>query len=261
MGFANRMKFFQRVWDKCRGKDVIPQNPVATHYGDKFVYAGAEAEAILARSLERKHSLLVARFGRTELKIVDWFMRHMSLHQIDYPARRIRQFVNNAGFFGADPRLLTRFSCEFLAIAGGIDILGVWFVINERQICDDCLGSGAQLVALDSLTPGPVFVSPWTRHLAGKKVLVVHPFVDSIRRQYEKREALFANPDVLPEFALITLKAYQSLVNHNPENHATWFDALDDMKRKIDAIDFDVALIGAGAYGMFLAHRVPQQAA
>ena len=37
---------------------------------------------------------------------------------------------------------------------------------------------------------------------------------------------------------------------------ADWFAARDSMKRQIDKIDFDIAIIGCGAYGMFLAQYV-----
>ena len=48
--------------------------------------------------------------------------------------------------------------------------------------------------------------------LRGKKVLVIHPFAETIQHQYEqKRTLLFKNPDVLPEFQLETIKAVQSL--------------------------------------------------
>ncbi|WP_274095727.1 hypothetical protein [Riemerella anatipestifer] len=36
----------------------------------------------------------------------------------------------------------------------------------------------------------------------------------------------------------------------------TWFDALEDMKNKIDLVDFDVAIIGCGAYGLPLASYI-----
>jgi hypothetical protein len=95
--------------------------------------------------------------------------------------------------------------------------------------------------------------NPWSRVLAGKKVLVVHPFADTIADQYSrKRTALFANPLVLPEFELKTIKAVQSIAN-NKSQFLTWFDALDHMKAQIFVTDFDIAIIGCGAYGMPLA--------
>lgn len=90
---------------------------------------------------------------------------------------------------------------------------------------------------------------PWSRALRGKKVLVVHPFTDTIRSQYEKRPFLFANPEMLPEFQLLTYRTMSSFAG-NKVPFATWFDALDKMCDDISKIDFDVALVGCGAYGM-----------
>lgn len=95
---------------------------------------------------------------------------------------------------------------------------------------------------------------PWTRALKGKKVLVIHPFAQTIEKQYAKREYLFpSNPDILPEFELHTIKAVQTIAGRSDERFATWFDALDWMKSEVDKVDFDVALIGCGAYGFPLA--------
>lgn len=57
----------------------------------------------------------------------------------------------------------------------------------------------------------------------------------------------------MPEFKKLTvIKAVQSIAgNKVPFN--TWFDALDYMKSEMDNSDYDIALIGCGAYGMHLA--------
>jgi hypothetical protein len=102
----------------------------------------------------------------------------------------------------------------------------------------------------------PFFVErPWTRIHKGKKVLVVHPFVDTMKSQYQKRELLFSNPDILPEFELKTLKAVQTIAGTKSE-FASWFEALKYMEDEIDKIDFDIAIVGCGAYGLPLAAHV-----
>lgn len=70
-----------------------------------------------------------------------------------------------------------------------------------------------------------------------KKVLVIHPFEDSIRKQYEKRRVLFKNPQLLPDFELKTLKAVQTSGSATDERFATWFDALQYMCDECDRID------------------------
>jgi hypothetical protein len=95
---------------------------------------------------------------------------------------------------------------------------------------------------------------PWTKALEGKRILVVHPFVDTIKRQYQKRAFLFAN-NLLPDFELYTIKAVQSIAG-NQTDFSTWFDALDYMKSEIDKHDYDICLLGCGAYGFPLAAHI-----
>lgn len=109
----------------------------------------------------------------------------------------------------------------------------------------------------------PFFVErPWTRYLKGKKVLVVHPFEETIKLQYSKRELLFKDKDILPEFQLKTLKAVQTIAGCKSQ-FSSWFEALDYMKDEMSKIDFDICVIGCGAYGLPLAayaKRIGKQA-
>lgn len=96
------------------------------------------------------------------------------------------------------------------------------------------------------------YAQPWSRALAGKKVLVVHPFAETIKKQYQKREQLWENKDVLPEFELKTIKAVQSIAGEETP-YKDWFEALRRMEDQMDLIDYDIAIIGCGAYGFSLA--------
>ena len=95
--------------------------------------------------------------------------------------------------------------------------------------------------------------NPWSTALAGKRVLVIHPFADTIREQYKKREKLFEDSDILPEFELQTLKAVQTIVGTKDERFETWFEALKWMYDEALKIPFDIAILGCGAYGQPLA--------
>ena len=82
---------------------------------------------------------------------------------------------------------------------------------------------------------------------------MVHPFRDTILRQYARREQLFPGTGVLPAFASLTVvQAVQGLAGQET-GYASWFDALAAMQRQMDAADYEVAIIGAGAYGLPLA--------
>ena len=99
--------------------------------------------------------------------------------------------------------------------------------------------------------------NPWSDVLRNKKVLIIHPFVETIREQYKKRSQLFRNEKILPHFELLTLKAVNSICG-TKTGFGTRFEALDYMCGEIRKIDFDIAIIGAGAYGPALAVFVKQ---
>jgi len=157
---------------------------------------------------------------------------------------------NNAGFFSNDDHNLSRFGEMMLSDMQEIDVLLSW-QSAERHFVDQLKHS----VSVGFIWVDPFWSkTPWTKSLEGKNVLVIHPFAEEIQYQYQKRDLIHANPDILPEFNLITLKAVQSIGGNN--EFETWFDALEYMERQIDNIDFDVCLLGCGAYGMPLAAYV-----
>lgn len=160
------------------------------------------------------------------------------------------QHATSFWFFPLTELNLEKFGELMIEDSKHVDILGSWR-IEERRLIDINKVKTIQLLLLE-----PYHAKhPWSRVLKGKKVLVIHPFAETIQHQYEqKRTLLFKNPDVLPEFQLETIKAVQSLGGQSPFN--TWFDALEYMKDEIDKRDYDIALIGCGAYGFPLAAHV-----
>lgn len=132
-----------------------------------------------------------------------------------------------------------------------VDVLASW---RPEEIFFKRALAGSRRISLNGLDPSINKGYSWTSALAGKRVLVVHPFAKSIARQYrENREKLFADPGILPEFAsLETVEAVQTIAG-NTAGFKSWFDALEHMEAEIATKDFDVALIGCGAYGFPLA--------
>ena len=130
-----------------------------------------------------------------------------------------------------------------------LDIVGSWLPDEETMITDFNLN----LTKVTLLSLEPYWSkNPWSRVLEGKKVLVIHPFASLIEQQYkEKRELLFDDKQVLPKFDLKTIKAVQSLGGDC--EYSDWFEALDSMKKQMDATDYDIVLLGCGAYGFPLA--------
>jgi hypothetical protein len=201
--------------------------------------------------IARNKPLLVSRLGAFELSCLQFYLERRVKRKKNYSQNLRFAMSNNAGFFPAENKNLDAFSELYLQELTQVDVMGVWFNYYENIICNNYCRT-AELVELDSLDPFN-FNNPWSAKLAGLKVLVVHPFAESIQKQYtDKRRLLFADPGVLPDFELRTIKAVQSIAG-SQVNFATWFDAYRHMCDEMALVDFDICIIGAGAYGLPLA--------
>jgi len=220
------------------------------------------ASKLIFHALVSENPSMIARFGSTELTTM---INYLGVKKQDKSLVRyiktglpwwwnetlIVQMQQWSGFFPPTIEKVGEF-CELMCQdLKHVDVLGSW--LSGETFFDERMSS--KKVHLRLLEP---FWSqtPWTKALAGKKVLVVHPFSDTIASQYTHRKLLFKNQDVLPEFkSLQVIQAVQSL-GEGDIRFKDWFEALDFMKNKIDACDYDVCLIGAGAYGFPLAAHV-----
>lgn len=210
-----------------------------------------EANAYLLQSLMKEEPFFAGRLGSNELEcMVEYYdvLHRCNGEKASYHDNLKLVMKQGAGFFPTTDECLDRFAKLYTDNLTEMDFIwSMWLSRFENQYYEKY--NPAAVIGFYDDTALPYDIdNPWTKALEGKKVLVIHPFEDSIRENYEIREKLFVNPDVLPEFELITLKAVQSIADESPE-YETWFEALEYMERQIDQIDFDVALIGAGAYG------------
>ncbi|MDV7140199.1 hypothetical protein R3X28_15005 [Maribacter sp. TH_r10] len=219
------------------------------------------ASQLIYDTLVSKKSCMIARFGGFELSTVVNYLG------VNNDKKNILEYIKggqpdwwwnksligfmhtNAGFFPQTIAKIEQFSELMLQDILLVDILGSW--LAEERFVDNRLT--AKKVHLRLLEP---FWSdtPWTKALENKKVLVVHPFHKTIEAQYKNRKLLF-DKEVLPEFELYTIPAVQSIGNMD-NRFSDWFEALDHMKNGIDKVDYDICLIGAGAYGFPLAAHV-----
>jgi hypothetical protein len=228
-----------------------------------FDHTGQPASDFIKETLSRPSPCLICRFGYNELQCALTYLQ--IVQPKSFPSKYLsflrdqkgyfwwdeavtRPMCEVAGFFPPTPDLLNRFAELFLRDCREIDVLGSWL----QSECDvKRFYPQATTVWIENLEPY-YHQNPWSEVLAGRRVLVIHPFVASIQNQYRQRKHLFQDQRVLPEFELITLRAVQSYAR-NPVPFGNWFEALDSMCEQIGKIDFDVAIIGAGAYGFPLA--------
>ena len=156
----------------------------------------------------------------------------------------------NAGITPADDNTLNYFSERYTDALGKVDILGHMPSPQEKHILST-YAPHSKFSELRLLEPF-YFDNPWSETLKGKKVLVIHPFEDTILKQFVNRKKLFGNERVLPDFTLLTIKSEQTN-GGGTGNNKPFKESMELMEAKILKSDFDVAIIGCGAYGLPLA--------
>ncbi len=227
------------------GRIVVKTDKISYH---KPVSDLPEGNTVISSAIKRGEPLLVARIGLTELKLLLNYLHFKNKTVIRWHEAVKEQIWLHSGLFPTEDAYLELFAKTYLEAISVTDIMGVWYNEGENEVIRRYC-PGAELIPLESIEPY-FFDHPWSKMLEGKKVLVVHPFEDSVKYQYtHHREQLFRNRDVLPQFDLKTVKAIQTLT-YNTSSFSNWVEALDYMKSRIAEQDFDIALIGAGGYGL-----------
>lgn len=223
-----------------------------------------EINQIIGGAVRDNLPFWAGRMGYTEMNLIRQFIEHRMIPQIDHRETALQELCRFSGFFPHDLELGERYVDLALKDCTGIDLQGYWHLYMEDYM-HDVYQKNTLITHIECLEPWKacdnILVRPWSALLKGKKVLVVHPFEQSIRSQYEKhREDIFSNRpeyrDILPEFELKTIKAVQTLGGAKDDRFRDWFEALDWMKAECHKVDFDVAIIGCGAYGFNLAAEI-----
>lgn len=223
-----------------------------------FIYRGLMADA----------PFMVARFGSIELDAALYpYLCELPLwkryqlyaqkkigflrYKPEYAQHLMNPLCNNAGFFPNDISYLKKFSEKVRLEDACCCCCCCCCFWNNEDLMVPFLNKDIRYAELGAMEPYD-YAQPWSRALADKKVLVVHPFAETIEKQYHKREQLWENKEVLPEFELKTIKAVQSIAGEEVP-FKDWFEALHHMEEQMDAEDYDIAIIGCGAYGFSLA--------
>lgn len=244
------LKLFRKLYKAVYSKE---------HFELKYIEDCDTVSKEVFEELMKDKPSMIARFGAFELATMvnykgvkkekkNW-VNYIKGQESDWWWNQslIKYMHENAGFFPPTVAKIEQFSQLMFQDTKQLDILGSW-QLNEKFVQSEI----AHSLKVSRGKIDPFWAEkPWTHALEGKKVLVIHPFVKTIASQYQKRELLFKN-NLLPEFELKTIKAVQTITGM-PTEFEDWFEALESMKQQMNDTDYDICLIGAGAYGFPLA--------
>jgi len=228
--------------------------------GKKVMYSES-GNLLIKETLSELSPKLISRFGTTESSFIIEYLKKLGRN---IESEKVAQDLwNLSGVFPLNKETLDAFFCEYQNALSFIDICGVrcgseeFAFWEQEELMTSMLRKECSIVDIELLFPLKM-ENPWTNALKDKKVLIIHPFIDSMSKQFNIRDKLFKNEDFLPEFTPIWVKAPQTLRQVSKMAQDDWMVRLNELDELIMKIEFDVALIGCGAYGLPIAKRVKQ---
>jgi len=228
---------------------------------DDSVEARHRADTKIADLLQAPQPCAIGKIGTTELMGLEYLYRWI---QPPWPPpaswrRPARRLYDCSGLFPVRRDIYLRWAQEYQSALHQMDYVAQWQPSDTYlSVMEDLL---IQELAPSAFRGSIDFLhfwgrnSPWLHTLAGLRWLVIHPFANTIRLQLPK----------MPLFGIFTEKC-QGLLQQRaidtrllscpqfaymvPPTHRDWFHALEEMKSQMESTDFDIALVGAGAWSL-----------
>lgn len=123
----------------------------------------------------------------------------------------------------------------------------------EKVVARPSFFGGYPYTLVECLLARPyTLFSAFSSILIGRRVLVVSPFAESIRKNWVNRRSFFHEDYDYPEFELQTLNTpitYRGLpIESYP--HENWVETRVALAQELETLDFDIALLACGSYAM-----------
>lgn len=201
----------------------------------------------ISKLLQRDKPFLITRPGGAETHISAIYKEKQILNK-----SFLSPLSNNAGVYTSNDEEAISF-CEIYAKSfEGSTAVAIWESIVGRS---QYILKPQNIPSIHTRSLEPFYICsenmiPWSHFLKGKKVLIVSPFVDSIKKQNEADFQIFSDGRklFLDDQEFVYYKAFNTSAGNHI--HKNWIETFEIMCNDISKLDFDVALLGCGGYGV-----------
>lgn len=220
-----------------------------------------QQEEVIGTFLRRPSPSALGKIGTSELRVLEFGER---LFKLPWPQsaswrRPAERLHNTGGLFPVRKDIFFRFAEEYRVALAQMDLVALW---QDRGTYESIL----EARAADRWAPFAArtgfyfirFIKPyaqWLEDLARLRWLVVHPFEKTIRAQLPHIRDLgvfseISFPDLKARIEDTSFLPPPQFSYMTPPRHQDWFEALDELKARMEKADFDIALVGAGAWSL-----------
>lgn len=230
-------------------RKLFPREVLSSYGNRSIMFESVSANAMLKHLMANCIPCSVGKLGATELSLCCEFLEMKKGTRKRFSDSIVHEIFINSGVYPQSESALIKFAECYIRYCGSLSHLAVWYRPGEKEFVTGYM-ERAKLFRLQGLDPIPFRSDSWLQGLANKRVLVISPFTRSVQKQYENREKIWSNcPGFLPSFTLLCLKAPLSAGLVTPEL-PDWETSLNALISQMNSLEFDIVLVGAGAFSI-----------
>ena len=217
----------------------------------------------IANQIKSQTPFIISRFGLGAETILCFDYLHNK--HINY--KNLNEIMRNCGIYSKsnEQRVFEEYFQEVINTIKNSDCLACFNTETKclyqsfNSIQKESINN-FDLIEIHSRSLEPFYIVqkneiPWTHYLIGKKVLVINPFVKSFQKQMINKFQIFKDKPIFLENQHFIF--YQSFQTHGGNHiHDNWKETFSIMCKDIEKLDFDIALLGCGAYGLPLCNFI-----
>ena len=215
-----------------------------------------EANDYITQCIESNRPFLISRLGLG----YETYLSYQYDRDYTVDTKMARPLHNHAGIYCNHYAELVEFARKYSECLQNSTALAAWGEKSGIDLQQTYFVRKYNLYTLPSRILEPFYcveenLIPWSHALQGKKVLVVHPFVDTMQTQLQNGFQIFKDkPLFLEGQEFVFYKSF--ITNAMNKTHDNWIETFEVMCNDISKLDFDVALLGCGGYGLPLCNYI-----
>lgn len=214
-----------------------------------------ESNNYIIKLLEKNDPFIISRLGIG----AETYLSYSYDNKLKLNFNYLKMLSNNAGIYNINKTLITYLE-QYIECIKNSSALAVFIdaIITEQTYFINKFN----IYAIHYQVIEPFYcclenIKPWTHYLINKKVLIISPFITSIQKQLDNGFQIFKDNNkkiFLDNQQFVFYKSFQTSVGNHI--HKDWLETFTIMCNDIKNLDFDIALLGCGGYGLPLCNYI-----
>lgn len=204
--------------------------------------------------IESNEPFFVGRIAGVELNAA----HHLLKGEEDDFRYHLTALESNAGIYVRDDDSFKEYATRLVASYDHCTMIAEWEKVGKVY---SFTGPGQELITertpeipkINALALEPYyFKDSWMDALKGKRILIVHPFVETMKKQSTQLATLFPGRSWFEDCTFTFLAPPLTLAGNHQERD--WQEHMNEFLETLRPLqEYDVALVAAGGYGMIIA--------